>query len=410
MMGRHGPVGLYNQFEERMLEYFSDYAWNLGLGMALDMGANMDEIDRASRPLRDQGHAGFDPAKAFFHAWTNAAAQLVEKAERDQQNGNTLSASEKYRRATIMYITAERMPPHDYAPRSVAYDRLLECFDKYIALGHVNCKRVLVPYEGSVLPALFVRAHGDGPAPCMVHFNGLDGLKEFLFLSGFPEALAQRGISTLVVDNPGVGEALRKRGLHNFAEAEKPAGACIDYLEKREDVDATRIGMVALSMGGHHAPRATAFEPRFKCCVAWGANYAFGERFQKRVAAINASLTDPTLAPSVPHMLEHILWVLGAKSISEALSIADRFTLKGVLDRIRVPILITHGELDRQISVNDAYLTYDDCVNSPRRELRIFTQREGGEQHCSIGNMSLATDYMADWIGEVLGGNPHPVV
>ncbi|MDR7009647.1 alpha/beta hydrolase family protein [Paraburkholderia strydomiana] len=393
-----------------MLEYFSDYAWNLGLGMALDMGANMDEIDRASRQLRDPGCARSDPAKTFFHAWVNAAEQLVDKAERDEQSANGLSASEKYRRATVMYITAERMPPHDYAPRTVAYDRLLECFDKYVALGNVNCKRVLVPYEGSVLPALFVRADGDVPAPCMVHFNGLDGLKEFLFLSGFPEALARRGVSTLVVDNPGVGEALRKHGLHNFAEAEKPAGACIDYLETRKDVDPARIGMIALSMGGHHAPRATAFEPRFNCCVAWGANYAFGERFRKRVADAAASIQDPTLAPSVPHLLEHILWVLGATSISEVLPIADRFTLKGVLDRIRVPILITHGEFDRQISVNDAYLTYEDCINSPRRELRIFTQREGGEQHCSIGNMSLATDYMADWIGEVLGGNPYPVL
>ncbi|WP_241291201.1 alpha/beta hydrolase family protein [Burkholderia stabilis] len=384
-----------------MLEYFADYAWNLALGMALDMGANMDEIDRASRTLRDRGaQDASDPAKAFFHAWTDAAVQLVEKAELDRQNGNVLSASEKYRRAAIMYVTGERMPPHDYPPRIEAYDSLLTCFSRYVSLGGVNCTRVSVPYEGSVLPALFVRAQGDGPAPCMVHFNGLDGLKEFLFLSGFPQALARRGISTLVVDNPGVGEALRKHDLHNFAEAERPAGACVDYLEGRNDVDATRVGMVALSMGGHHAPRAVAFESRFKCCVAWGANYDFASRFRRRVDGV----VDPGLAPSVPHLFEHILWVFGAKSIAEALPIADRFTLEGVLDRIHVPILITHGECDRQISVEDAYQTYDGCVNSPRRELRIFTAQEGGEQHCSIGNMSLATDFMADWIADVLGG------
>ncbi|HDR9760073.1 TPA: alpha/beta hydrolase family protein [Burkholderia cepacia] len=383
-----------------MLEYFADYAWNLALGMALDMGANLDEIDRASCTLRDGSTPDpSDPAKAFFHAWADAAAQLVEKAELDRQNGNMLSASEKYRRAAIMYITGERMPPHDYPPRIEAYNKLLACFSRYVSLGGVNCERVFVPYERSVLPALFVRAQGAGPAPCMVHFNGLDGLKEFLFLSGFPEALARRGVSTLVVDNPGGGEALRKHDLHNFAEAERPAGACVDYLEGRSDVDAARIGMVALSMGGHHAPRAVAFESRFKCCVAWGANYDFASRFRRRVDGA----TDPGLAPSVPHLFEHILWVFGATSITEALPIAERFTLKEVLDRIRVPILITHGECDRQISVEDAYQTYDGCVNSPRRELRIFTAQEGGEQHCSIGNMSLATDFMADWIADVLG-------
>ncbi|KEH15148.1 hypothetical protein MTR_2040s0010, partial [Medicago truncatula] len=215
------------------------------------------EIDRASCTLRDGSTPDpSDPAKAFFHAWADAAAQLVEKAELDRQNGNMLSASEKYRRAAIMYITGERMPPHDYPPRIEAYNKLLACFSRYVSLGGVNCERVFVPYERSVLPALFVRAQGAGPAPCMVHFNGLDGLKEFLFLSGFPEALARRGVSTLVVDNPGGGEALRKHDLHNFAEAERPAGACVDYLEGRSDVDAARIGMVALSMGGHHAPRA----------------------------------------------------------------------------------------------------------------------------------------------------------
>ncbi|MGY4175978.1 hypothetical protein ACVIHH_001269 [Bradyrhizobium sp. USDA 4518] len=75
---------------------------------------------------------------------------------------------------------------------------------------------------------LFVPAETKGPAPVMAHFNGLDGLKEFLFLSGFPNALARRGVSALVVEKPGVGEPLRKLGLHIFAEVEVPASACID--------------------------------------------------------------------------------------------------------------------------------------------------------------------------------------
>lgn len=50
--------------------------------------------------------------------------------------------------------------------------------------------------------------------------------------------------------------------------------------------------------------------------------------------------------------------------------------------------------------------TYEDCVNSPRRELRVFTAEEGGEQHCQIGNISLATDYLADWKADVLGELP----
>lgn len=39
-------------------------------------------------------------------------------------------------------------------------------------------------------------------------------------------------------------------------------------------------------------------------------------------------------------------------------------------------------------------------INSPRRELKIFTDREGGVEHVSIDNMSFARDYICDWIHE----------
>ena len=80
-------------------------------------------------------------------------------------------------------------------------------------------------------------------------------------------------------------------------------------------------------------------------------------------------------------------------------------TLEGHLDRIRVPFLVTHGARDRQISVDYAHRTYDQLVNSPRRELKIFTEREGGVEHVGADNMSYGRDYIADWFAETLGGN-----
>jgi fermentation-respiration switch protein FrsA (DUF1100 family) len=380
-----------------MYTYFDDYPADLAFGMAMDMGANLDEIDRACRHLRDGGlAASADPSIALFEAWTAGAERLRNAAEQDAAAGRRVSAAEKYRRATIMYLTGERLPSHEYAPRLAAYDRVLECFGRYVDLGDVNCERVEVPFGESILPSLFVRAEGVDVAPCLVHFNGLDGIKEFLFLTGYGLALAQRGVSVLFVDNPGVGEALRTHGLHNAPEAEVPASACVDYLETRADVDPDRIGMAALSMGGYHAPRATAFEPRFKCCVAWGANYNWGAQFRRRIAGFGTE-------KSVPHVFEHVMWVLGADDLEAAARIADGYDLGPVLDRITVPILITHGEGDRQITVDKAYATYQGCVNSPRRDLRVFTAEEGGEQHCHIGNMSPATDFMADWTADVLG-------
>ena len=109
-----------------------------------------------------------------------------------------------------------------------------------------------------------------GRAPCMVHFDGLDVTKEIIY-AAVADEFRRRGVSLLIVDHPGVGAALRLRGLPSGPDTEKPAGASVDYLETRADVDRNRIGMMALSLGGYYAPRAAAFEKRFKCCVAWGA-------------------------------------------------------------------------------------------------------------------------------------------
>jgi dienelactone hydrolase len=379
-----------------MFNYFKIYSWNLALSMALDAGANMDEVDRACHGLRDVED---DAAHAndYFQAWADAGAKLARAATVDEKAGHLLSAGEKYRRACVMYITAERIPAHDHPPRLAAYDELLWTFRKFVECSGANCEKVSVPFGNSFLPALMVSVgSAEKPAPCIVHFNGLDGVKEYLYLCGLPALLSQRGVSILLVDNPGVGEALRKNNLHNAPEAEVPAGACVDYLATRADLDKKRIGMMALSLGGYHAPRATAFEPRFACCVAWGANHDWPTRFRKRMAGTLQAQN------SVPHYMAHNMWVLGKNSIEECAEVIDRFSLDGVVERIRVPIYITHGEDDRQISVAEAYKTYEGCVNSPRRELRIFTAQEGGEQHCSIGNMSLATNAMADWIADVL--------
>ena len=44
-------------------------------------------------------------------------------------------------------------------------------------------------------------------------------------------------------------------------------------------------------------------------------------------------------------------------------------------------------------------------MNSPRRELKVFTDREGGVEHVGADNMSFARDYIADWFAETLGGS-----
>jgi hypothetical protein len=165
---------------------------------------------------------------------------------RDEARGWTLSAGEKYRRASSYLITAERLQAHDAPGRLALYRRQLELFLKGSKMMGDKVERVTLPYEGKEISALWYPADGLQPgqrAPVLVQLNGLDSTKEMKHLVGLPKWMAQRGVSSLVVDQPGTGEALRLHGLTARFDAEHWAGRVVDYLESRDDVDPRRIGL-----------------------------------------------------------------------------------------------------------------------------------------------------------------------
>ena len=383
-----------------MFEYFEgNYVWNMAVNMALAMGGSIGDIDDASRSLRAVAkNRDDDAAEQFFANWTGLGEKVRRLAAADEARGRLLSAGAKYRRAFIYFIQAERMQRPDFGPRREAFRAALDCFAKFLALSGEDCRRVEVPYRGTSLPALFVPARTAGRrAPCMVHFDGLDVTKEIIYLMGMPAALRERGVGTLVVDNPGVGESLRLRELHNFPEAEVAAGSAVDFLATLPEVDPDRVGIMALSLGGYHAPRAAAFEKRLKCCVAWGANYDWGATQRARHQSGTASLP-------IPHYWDHVGWVFGKKTVEEILAVSEKLCLKGILDRITCPILVVHGENDRQIPLSQAEQTVAECVASPKAELHVHRLADGGAEHCSVDNVALTVEVIADWVAETLGG------
>lgn len=369
-----------------------NYVWNLSVNICLGMGGVMGEIDRANDQVREIAKQGEDNGtEAFFSSWLAMADRLVALGDEAAAAGHGMSASEKYRRATAYYMTAERMQARTYEPRKAAYRTMLDTMDKAIAVGRLNCERVDIPYGETSFPGLFVRGHGAGPRPCMVFCNGLDSVKEMIYLA-IRDTFAVRGISCLMIDHPGVGEALRLKGLTAIPDSERWAGAAVDWLETQADIDADGIGMMGWSLGGYYAPRAAAYEPRFKLCVAWGANHNWGE-LQKRRMAREGDFP-------VPHYWDHVMWVWGYHDIDAFMAFVPTVSLVGHVERIAVPFLITHGAGDRQIPIEYAHQCYTEAVNSPRRELKLFTEREGGIEHVSADNMEPAQSYIADWIAD----------
>jgi len=380
--------------------YFPEnYRWSMGLLLCLSGapwgGAEVDEVNRVGRALR--GKVGDDAS--WFEEWARMG-EFVEARGRDElKKGHVLTASTCLMRAAHYMQIGERFYQH--GPRSAEiYKRAVKAFAEGAALlRRPRIEAVEVPYQGKTLPALYVHpapeVAGTKPAPAMVFFDGFDITKEIQYFKGVPD-LAARGIGCLIVDGPGNGESIRFRGLPLIAETENYASAAYEYLAGRKDVDPKRIGVMAISLGGYYAPRAASLEPRFACCIAWGAQWDYYETWRKRF-----ELLDSGTVPSLSVPPEHLMWIFGVNSREATMKKLEGFRLDGIVQQMRCPFLLTHGAGDEQIPLAVAERLHA-AAGSKDKTLKAFTRDEGGFHHCQVDNVTVGVNFMWDWAADVL--------
>ncbi|HEV7803184.1 MAG TPA: prolyl oligopeptidase family serine peptidase [Burkholderiales bacterium] len=381
--------------QELSFTYFpEDYRWSHGLLIGLNAapwgGAEIGEVNRIG--LRLKAHVGDD--NAWFREWAREARTVEEAGRARLDAGHRASAAAYLLRAANYYHVGERF----LQPKSAgldAYKRGVDCFrDAAKLMKRPRIEHVEVPYEGTTLPAILVHADPvegrSGPVPAMVFFDGFDITKEIQYFKGVPD-LVQRGIACLIVDGPGNGESPRFRELYLHHETERYGTAAYEYLAGRPEIDPKRIGVMAISLGGYYAPRTAAFEQRFACCIAWGAQWDYWATWKKRF-----DLIDSGKLPSLSVAWEHLLWIFNVKTRDEAMQKLEGFRLEGVVQKITCPFLLVHGEGDEQVPVALAQ-TVIDKVGSKDKTLKVFTREEGGYHHCQIDNASIGVAYMWDW-------------
>jgi dipeptidyl aminopeptidase/acylaminoacyl peptidase len=388
------------RLEELSFTYFPEnYRWSHGLLIGLNMapwgGAEIGEINRIG--LRLKAHVGDDDA--WFREWAREARKVEDRGRERIAEGHTTSGAQYLQRASAYYHVGERfLQPKSQAGLD-AYMRGVDCLrDAAQYFKRPKLEHVEIPYDGKSIPAIYVHAepmNGGGPVPAMVFFDGLDVTKEIQYLKGVAD-LAARGIACLIVDGPGNGESIRFRGMYLRHDTEHYATPAYEYLAARPEIDAKRIGVMAISLGGYYAPRAAAFEPRFACCIAWGAQWDYQKIWLDRFERIAQAVT-----PALSVAAQHILWVVNAKTQDEALAKLEPFNLDGVVQKITCPFLMLHGEGDEQIPLAEARKCFD-AVGSKQKTFKLFTRDEGGYHHCQIDNQSICSAYMWDWLEQVL--------
>jgi dipeptidyl aminopeptidase/acylaminoacyl peptidase len=370
-----------------MFEYFpNNYTWSGAFYLALMAGGQFGQMARGLASLRG---APVD-ATAWDEAWGALASADERQAELDVQAGHRRSAGVRYLRAAEYRLSGERQMPPGSA-KLATYTKALSSFTKAIELTPIPLERVEIDSPDGILPGYIIPAQTGTPAPIVIFYSGFDVVKEMLY--GFiRDEFANRGISCLVVDTPGVGEPLRLRNVPSRPDYEVPTAAIVDYLETRPDVDASRIGLMGISLGGYYAPRGAAFTPRIKAVVAWGAMWDYGAIWRKRVAT--QSIATPT-----PHF--QLPWVMGTKTMEEALERVKDFSLADALPYLKQPFLIVHGEHDLGIPLEDAQKAFN-AAGSADKTLRVFTIAEGGAEHCNADEPDPARQLIADWFAQRL--------
>ena len=355
-------------------------------GMVAYGAAAMAEIDLITQRLKARaGESDLD--RAWMEEWSKEADRVAKIGDDADAAGNAITAGNQYMRAGNYYYSAERFIPPGEAKLAM-YRKALRCYQGAMARLHPDIERVEVPYEGKSLPAWFVKGRGQGPRPTVVLFDGMDNAKEMsVIFAGLD--LAKRGINVLAIDGPGQSEPLRLHNIpsrHDYEAAGRPA---YDYVASRPEVDAKRVAVMGYSFGGYHAPRICAFDKRYAACVCFGAMHWNVYDFVKGHAPADPRQTSGSTF--------QFRWVVGAPDNETALEWAKKFTLEGVAEKVTCPILILHGENDRVVPLAEAKKLYE-RVGSKNKTLKIFTEAEGGAEHCQVDNRQLGVDFIGDWL------------
>ncbi len=330
-------------------------------------------------PLTDfeEVTAGLARWEDWCAAWGARAAIHEGLGRKALAEGFNLSAGEHLTRAAVLYHFGKFMFVHDLEEMKRAHRKVIEC--RQLALPHLPFpgERVEMPYQGKRLAGILRKPAGGGQAPVVVMVVGLDSTKEEMDV--YEHIFLSRGMATLAFDGPGQGEA--EYDIPIRGDYEVAVKAVVDYIETRPDLDAKRVGLWGVSLGGYYSARAAAFEKRLKACISLSGPYNWVETFDGR----------NELSREAFRVRSH------SKTMEEAREVAKTLTLEGVAKNITCPIYVVGGELDN--------------LTPPHNAKRIAAEVSGpcellivkGGNHVANNRRYMFQTQTADWMGQRLG-------
>jgi len=348
--------------------------------------------------------------ESWHTEWLKTAQRVQKYADDSLSSGHKVSAREGYLRASNYYRAAEFFLVDPEDPRILqTWDKSKECFTKAAELFSYKIESVEIPYEGTLLPGYFYTVdRSTNKRPILVVHGGFDSTLEELFTSVALPAL-QRGYNCLTFEGPGQGGVIRKMKLPFRFDWEKVVIPVMDYATSKKEVDAEKIGLMGISMGGYLAARAAAYEHRISACILYNGVYdgrtalesSFPPALRKAFengddVVVNAVIeilmeTDANLKFN----MKHGMWTTGCKTPFELIQKSTSFTLEGVADKIRCPTLVLEAEKDDSFPGQPQKVF--SALTCPKTHI-LFKVEEGAEEHCQCGALALTNQRIFDWL------------
>jgi dipeptidyl aminopeptidase/acylaminoacyl peptidase len=174
---------------------------------------------------------------------------------------------------------------------------------------------------------------------------------------------------------------------------------------------------MGISFGGYLAPRAVAFEHRIKACIANGGVYDFYDNVikiipdnieeilsnEKATEEFNRDIFEAMKTDiTVGWFFGNGMWVFGAKSPSELITMLKPYSMKNVADKITCHMLVVDSEKDTDMP-GQAKQLYD-ALTCPK-DFMFFTEGEGAEEHCQMGAAMISNERILNWLDDMFKKN-----
>lgn len=351
--------------------------------------------------------------ESWYEEWLKTAIRVHQEADESSKHGNKSSARDFYLRASNYYRTAEFFlhgNPED--KRILKTWRLSQStFRRALTLLDHHWEIVTIPYEDTDLPGYLYLA-GDQPAPTLIVHGGYDSTAEELYFQVVTSAL-EKGYHCLVFEGPGQGAVIREQRIpfrHDWEAAVTPV---VDYLIKRPEVISDKIALMGISLGGYLAPRAAAYEHRLAACIANDGLFSF--QVGKIAAALGGKESEELHfnSPEMDNFIASIMaqdtgirwgiengqFTFSATNLEELVHKTEPFTLEGVAEKIKCPVLVCEAEHDHAFAGQPEQL-YKSLRSS--KTYMKFTAEDSAEEHCHFGALKLANHRIFTWLDQVL--------